>query len=99
MKNKPFFRVLPVFILALLSCFSTKTSAQIDPAKSDFWQKVQFGGGIGASIGSGYTDVTIAPGAIYNFNRYVAAGLGIQGSYVRAKYDYEAYIYGGSLIG
>ena len=68
-------------------------------AKSDFWQHVQFGGGIGVSVGSGYTDILIAPGAVYNFNKYVAAGVGLQGSYVRVKNEYESYIYGGSLIG
>lgn len=67
--------------------------------KSDFWQRVQFGGGIGVSVGSGYSDILLAPGAIYNFNQYVAAGVGLQGSYVRVKNEYESYIYGGSLIG
>lgn len=66
---------------------------------ADFWQRVQFGGGIGLGFGSGYTDVTLAPGAIYNFNPYVAVGVGLQGSYVRMKRDYESYIYGGSLLG
>jgi len=59
----------------------------------------QFGGGIGLSVGSGYTDVLLAPGAIYNFNPYFAAGAGLQGSYVRAKNRYESYIYGGSIVG
>lgn len=68
------------------------------PAK-DFWNHVQIGGGIGLSTGSGYTDILLAPGAIYNFNKYVAAGVGLQGSYVRVKNAYESYIYGGSLIG
>jgi hypothetical protein len=59
----------------------------------------QFGGGIGLSIGSGYTDILLAPGAIYNFNQYIAAGAGLQGSYVRSKNYYESYIYGGSVVG
>ena len=67
--------------------------------KSLFWSKVQFGGGLGLNLGSGYTDVTIAPGAIYNFNQYVAAGVGMQGSFVRVRDFYESYIYGGSLVG
>jgi hypothetical protein len=80
--------------------FPTVLSAQMTaPSKNDFWKKVQFGGGIGASFGSGYTDVTLAPGAIYNFNPIVAAGVGLQGSYIRVKNNYESYIYGGSLIG
>jgi hypothetical protein len=39
--------------------------------KSDFWDHVQFGGGFGLSTGSGFTDVTVAPSAIYNFNSYI----------------------------
>ena len=67
--------------------------------QSDFWKKVQIGGGLGLNFGSGFTDVTVAPSAIYNFNEYVAAGVGLQGSYVRVRNNYESYIYGGSLIG
>lgn len=67
--------------------------------KNDFWQRVQIGGGVGVSVGSGYTDVSLAPGAIYNFNPYFSAGVGLQGAYLRSKNFYEAYVYGGSLIG
>jgi hypothetical protein len=81
-------------VMLLVLTFGTNTfSQQADPKG---WQ---FGGGLGLSIGSGYTDIMIAPGAIYNFNRYVAAGVGLQGSYVYSKDYYESYIYGGSLIG
>ena len=68
-------------------------------SKSDFWQKIQFGGGIGLSIGSGYTDITLAPSAIYNFNRFVALGLGAQYTYVKQKDFYASNLYGGNLIG
>jgi hypothetical protein len=37
---------------------------------------VQFGGGVGLGFGSNYTDISLAPSAIYNFNEYVALGLG-----------------------
>lgn len=63
-----------------------------------FWDKVQFGGAAGAAFGSGYTDVTLAPSAIYRFNQYFAAGVGIQGSYVRQRDWFDRYIYGGSII-
>jgi len=101
MKKQPLDRILKTILLVLSVGYCLHGEAQNMPvsSKSDFWQRVQFGGGIGASIGSGYTDISIAPGAIYNFNRYFSAGVGVQGTYVRAKYDYEAYIYGGSLIG
>ncbi|WP_223845525.1 hypothetical protein [Flavobacterium selenitireducens] len=71
---------------------------------SDFWRRVQVGGGLGLGIGNGYTDIAVAPSAIYNFNRYFAAGVGITGNYVRfCDYsssidEYRSWIYGGSLI-
>ena len=103
MKNTVFFsdfktiiRVVFLFISSFILAQSTvsKTTSQ-----SDFWKKTQIGGGIGLNVGSGYTDISLAPSAIYNFNPYVSAGLGLQGSYVRVKDSYESYIYGGSLIG
>jgi long-subunit fatty acid transport protein len=68
-------------------------------SKSIFWEHVQFGGGLGLAIGSGYTDITVAPSAIYNFNQYLALGLGLQGSYIKVKNDYSNIIYGGSVVG
>jgi hypothetical protein len=68
-------------------------------SQSDFWQKVQFGGGIGLGFGSGYTDISLAPSAIYNFNEYVALGLGAQYTYVKQKNYYASNLYGGSIIG
>jgi hypothetical protein len=102
MKNGVFVGVLKYGLLIFLVFLSITLSAQITPQsepKSDFWQRVQFGGIVGASVGSGYTDVTLAPSGIYNFNPYFAAGVGLQGTYVRVKNSYEAYIYGGSIIG
>ena len=68
------------------------------PSKSDFWKHVQFGGGFGVSIGSGFTDVTVAPNAIYNLNHYVSIGAGVQGSIVSQKDFYSSAIYGLSVI-
>lgn len=88
-------------LLFILLAFPAVVFAQdsIARPRNDFWQRTQIGGGIGLSVGSGYTDILVAPSGIYNFNQYVAAGIGLQGSYVRAKNAYESYIYGGSLIG
>jgi hypothetical protein len=60
---------------------------------------VQFGGGLGLSIGSGYTDITVSPSAIYNINSILAVGTALQFGYASAKNDYSSTIYGGSLIG
>lgn len=78
---------------------TTTTNAQNQAPKGDFWDHVRFGGGLGVSVGSGYTDILIAPSAIYNFNDYVSAGVGLQGSHVKFKNEYTSNIYGGSLIG
>lgn len=66
-------------------------------AKSEFWKNVQFGGGLGLSFGN-FTNITVAPAAIYNVNDYVSAGVGLLGSYVAARDSYKSTILGGSLI-
>ncbi len=90
-------------ILTVLFVFiSSQLSAQYQDSNfkssDDFWQKVQFGGGIGLSLGSGYTDISVAPSAIYNVNQYFAVGLGAQYTYVKQKDFYNSNLYGGSLI-
>lgn len=92
--------VQKTFLLSILF-FSSIIFAQNEinaSQKSDFWKNVRFGGGFGLNIGSGYTDVTLSPGAIYNFNDYFSAGLGLQGSYVASKNNFNSYIYGASSI-
>jgi len=101
MKNLNFFiqfKNIAVFFILFqtITAFGQNSTSGM---QSDFWKKVQIGGGLGLNFGSGFTDVTVAPSAIYNFNEYVAAGVGLQGSYVRVHNNYESYIYGGSLIG
>lgn len=90
-------RTTLIKLLFFLCLIPLSASAQTD-SKSSFWEHVQFGGGLGLSIGSGYTDVTVAPGAIYNFNQYIATGIGLQGSYVKVRDSHDAWIYGGSLL-
>lgn len=92
--KKNLFWFIVLLFPVLLFAQNPVTSSQ----KSDFWRHVQFGGGFGLNIGSGYTDVTLAPGAIYNFNDYFALGAGLQGSYVSSKHYYSSAIYGGSIL-
>ena len=102
MIEKPFKSTLKSVLVVLILFSYCNIVAQQQPlnykSKSDFWQKVQFGGGIGLGFGSGYTDISIAPSAIYNFNEYVALGLGAQYSYVSQKNYYDSHLYGGSII-
>lgn len=101
-----------VFQTGKLCCFTLLFSLAAfaqegTKSKSEFWSHVSFGGGLGASFGSDYTDVSISPSALYEFNRYFGLGVGLQGSYVKVKGDYNndqlnnynSWIYGGSLIG
>ena len=105
-KNTAFRMDFKYTFLLVLTLFSLLGSAQErDGGDPDFWSNVQFGGGFGISVGSDYTDISIAPSAIYNFNEYFAAGVGLQGSYIKVKSNqlyangYKSYLYGGSLIG
>ena len=82
---------------ALPACFLfiiTASTAQ----DNDFWSKVRFGGGLGLGFGSGYTDITVAPGAIYQFNDYIALGAGLQFSYADQKNYFSSTMYGVSGV-
>jgi hypothetical protein len=103
MKKTPFFNdskffLILIAILINFSAFGQQTTPAPTP-KSEFWQKVRFGGGLGLNFGNNATSVTVAPSAIYDVNQYVSVGLGVQGSYVSLRDSYKSYIYGGSLIG
>lgn len=96
-------RRLPVYglitgLLFLLS--SINLSAQSLPYANtqNFWDKVQFGGGLGLGFGDGYFNGTISPSAIYNFNRYAALGTALNFTYAKEKNFYESYIVGFSLL-
>jgi len=84
-------KLTPVFVFWLN--FGTATAQD-----TLFWDKVRIGGNVALGFGSGYTDVTLAPGAIYRFNDYTALGAGLLGSYVHQRGYYDSKMYGGSCI-
>ena len=65
---------------------------------NNFWRNVQFGGGIGLGFSSGYTDILLAPSAIYNFNPIVALGAGLNLNYVASNNYFSSFVYGISTI-
>ena len=69
------------------------------PQENQFWKNVQIGGDLALGLGSGYTDISIAPSAIYNFSEYAALGVGLQYKYLKQKDYYASHFYGGSIIG
>lgn len=85
-----------VVILTNICAFSQSTNMPIQ--NSDFWQRVQFGGGLGLAFGE-FTNVTIAPQAIYNVNEFFAVGTGLQYNYLKNRNISQATMVGGSIIG
>jgi hypothetical protein len=101
MKKNAYLVVAKFVFMAIILLLSENGIAQYQThsqSKSPFWQNVQFGGGLGVSIGSGFTDISIAPSAMYNINPYLSMGLGLQGSYVSSKGFYNSAIYGASIL-
>lgn len=92
---------LKIFISACaLIVLSLNVAAQNEADRSEsFWNDVRFGGGIGLSFGDGFFSGTLAPSAIYQVNRYVAFGVGLNGTYNKSKNFYKSTIFGGSLLG
>lgn len=91
-KNQLFFCV--VFFIIFASSAQQNKSAAANP----FWDKVRYGGGFGLGFGSGYTDITLAPNAIYHFNEQIGLGIGIQASFNRLKDQYASFLYGVNAI-
>ena len=86
-----------LFLLTYNKNYGQQTS--LPPVKkSEFWKKVQFGGGLGLAFGN-FTNVTIAPSARYNFNEQFSLGTGVQYSYISANNNYKSNIIGGSIFG
>ena len=85
------------FLCVMFIVFSFTISAQ-NENQSNFWNNVRFGGGIGLHLGNGIFSGSLAPSAIYDFNPYFSAGLGLNGSYSRQKDVFKSTILGGSII-
>jgi long-subunit fatty acid transport protein len=102
MKKVAFIYCLKTISLIYFLCFSAQIYAQADTTatkpKSEFWKKVQFGGGLNLNVGGGFTNIGVSPSAIYNVNNYFSVGTGLQLSYVSVKNSYSSVIYGGSII-
>lgn len=102
MRKSYFFLVSKMKFTYLTLLFSSVLYSQspgnVIRSSQNFWQNVQFGGGFGLNINSQFTEVNLAPGAIYRFNPKAAAGIGLQGSFVSSRGDFSSAIYGVGLI-
>jgi len=103
MKKRRFLIILKsIFIVSFLLFFNgvfAQEQKNVSAPQKDFWKNVQFGGGVGLGFGTGYTDITISPSAIYNVNETVSIGTALQFGSISSKNKYTTTLYGGSLIG
>lgn len=99
MKNYIIKNFIILSTFALFSCFSFSQQTTTD---GDFWDRVRFGGNIGANFGNNFTSILIAPQAIYQVNQFVGVGLGLNYSYSERDLnrfdDFTSTIAGGSVI-
>mgnify|MGYP000117875558 FL=1 len=65
--------------------------------QSDFWNNVQFGGGIGASFGSNITTVAISPTLVYNFNDSFSLGASIGYQYSKRN-SYKSNVFSPGIV-
>ena len=88
--------LLTVFFTVLVSL---PLSAQNTNDSNQFWNNVQFGGGIGVNFGDGFFSGALSPNAIYNINPYVATGVGLNFLYSSQRDVFKSTVVGGSIIG
>lgn len=94
------FNLKTTLISFILIAFSFTSIAQEAPKrKTDFWQNVQFGGGLGLSFGNGFFAGSISPVGVYRFNEFVATGVGLNFGYTSERDFYESYLVGASALG
>ncbi len=87
--------VVVFFLFGFSNCYS---QANEENQAKNFWKELQYGGSFGLNLGSGYTEIAVAPSAIYPINQYISIGSGLIGSYTRLKNQYTSSIYGVSVI-
>ena len=89
--------VVSLVILLMMSGFA-KVAAQIQPSEDSFIDHVRFGGSLGLSFNNDFFSASLAPKAVYDFNRYTSVGVGLLGSYTNGD-NYTSINYGGSVLG
>jgi len=104
MSKQPFLLIKPgnFFLLIIIMCcastFAQQSNLTTENQPNPFWQQVRFGGSIGLGFGNGYFNGSIAPSAIYDFNRTTSLGVGLTAAYAKQN-NFKATSLGGSIIG
>ena len=96
------YTIKTIIILSIFSMFSCYSFSQQNTSDGNFWDRVRYGGNLGANFGNNFTSVLIAPQAIYQINQFVGVGLGLNYSYSERDLnrfdDFTSTIAGGSVI-
>lgn len=90
--------ILLSIFMALCSHSYSIAQAVSGTEESDFFDHVRFGGSLGASFSNDGYGIFLAPKAVYDFNKYTSAGIGLGGSYTSID-EFSASSFSGSLIG
>jgi hypothetical protein len=84
--------LLTACLFAMFSVVAVAQDEEKEPVKKRFDKsKLFFGGNFGLGFGNISTLVNVSPQVGYRFNRYLAAGAGINFIYSSYKYEYEGY--------
>ncbi len=84
-----------VVLFCVLTC--NTLFAQNPMNRSNFWNRVRFGGGVGLGFTNGGFNGSISPSAIYQFNDQFASGLSLNFNYAKFNDD-KLLAYGGSVL-
>jgi len=84
-----------IFLFLLFIGFSS--IGQNHQSKSDFWNRVHFGGGLGLGFTNGGFNGSISPSAIYQVNEQFATGISLNFNYAKFNDD-KLLAYGGSIL-
>lgn len=90
---------LKLSVLFLFLVSTNLIDAQELRQNNDFWNHTRYGGSFGLSFGDGFFSGSLAPSALYDFNRQFSMGVGLNATYSSQKNVYNATVLGGSLIG
>jgi hypothetical protein len=93
--KKPPTIIVFFLLFGFVNCYSQTNEGNL---ANDFWKELHYGGSFGLNLGSGYTEISVSPSAIYPLNNYISVGTGLIGSYTRLKNQYTSTIYGVSAI-
>ncbi|WP_034643237.1 hypothetical protein [Cellulophaga geojensis] len=96
-KNKHFLSKLLIISILITAFASNTTIAQVSTSYSNFWEKVQFGGGLGIGFGNDSFNASVSPSAIYQVNPMFAVGTGLNFNYSKFG-DYKLTAYGASAL-